>query len=262
MLLHDQRLHVAAVGQAREFVARGLLAQSGQRLRQLGAVQARAMAQPRQAAGQDRHRRQHGGHEQEMSELDRRRVGQRVGGGLEGHHRAELAQALARLREQTTRDELTGLANRRHMDALIVQEHQRCTRSGQTFCLALLDIDRFKRVNEAHGYGCGDALLRALTQETLRHVRISDVLSRWGGGTFLLMMPDTRAALARGGLERLHQRLTALRATHDGASVGVTLAGGVAEHHAGEAVVQTLARVGQALAEAKAQGGDRVVSAA
>ena len=176
-------------------------------------------------------------------------------------HRAELAQALARLREQTTRDELTNLANRRHMETLIAQEHQRCTRSGQTFCLALLDIDRFKRVNEVHGYGCGDAVLRALTQETLRQVRMSDVLSRWGGGTFLLMMPDTRAALARGGLERLHESLTALRTAHEGASVGVTLSGAVAEHHAGEAVAQTLGRVEQALAEAKAQGGDRVSTA-
>ncbi|MDP1648817.1 MAG: GGDEF domain-containing protein [Rubrivivax sp.] len=177
-------------------------------------------------------------------------------------HRTELAQALARLREQTTRDELTGLANRRHMETLIVQEHQRCTRSGQTFCLALLDIDRFKAVNAAHGYGCGDAVLRALTQEALRHVRISDVLSRWGGGTFLLLMSDTRAALARSGLERLHQRLTALRTTHEGVSVGVTLAGALAEHHAGEAVARTLERAEHALAEAKAQGGDRVLSAA
>jgi len=177
-------------------------------------------------------------------------------------HRGELAQALARLREQTTRDELTGLPNHRHMQALVEQEHQRCTRSGQTFCLALLDIDRFKPVNEAHGYVCGDAVLRALSQEALRHVRVSDVLSRWGGGTFLLMMSDTRAALARGGLERLHQRLAALRTAHGGAEVGVTLSAGLAEHLAGEAVAQTLERAARALTEAKAQGGDRVVAAA
>ncbi|MDO8419725.1 MAG: diguanylate cyclase [Rubrivivax sp.] len=177
-------------------------------------------------------------------------------------HRAELAQALSRLREQSTRDELTGLANRRHMQALIEQEHQRCTRSGQTFCLALLDVDRFKPVNEAHGYACGDAVLRALTQEALRHVRVSDVLSRWGGGTFLLMMSDARAALARGGLERLRERLAALRITQGDAIVGVTLAAGLSEHHAGEAVAQTLERTERALAEAKTQGGNRVVVAA
>jgi diguanylate cyclase (GGDEF)-like protein len=176
--------------------------------------------------------------------------------------RAELSQALSRLREHTTRDELTGLINRRHMQSLMEQEHQRCVRSGQTFCLAMLDIDRFKPVNEAHGYAVGDAVLRAISQEALRHVRVSDMLSRWAGEEFVLMLSDTRAALARGGLERLHDRVSALRIIHGDAAVGVTLSGGLAEHHAGETVAQTLDRAERALHEAKAQGGNRVVVAA
>ena len=176
--------------------------------------------------------------------------------------RAELAQALARLREHTTRDELTGLVNKRHMQELMEQEHQRCIRSGQSFCLAMLDIDRFKPVNEAHGYTVGDAVLRAVAQEALRHVRLSDMLCRWGGEEFVLMMSDTRAALARGGLERLHQKVGALRILHGTAAVGVTLSAGLAEHHAGETVEQTLERAERALAEAKALGRDRVVAAA
>lgn len=176
--------------------------------------------------------------------------------------RAELAQALARLREHTTRDELTGLINKRHMQALMEQEHQRCIRSGQSFCLAVLDIDRLKPVNQAHGYTVGDAVLRAVAQEALRHVRVSDTLSRWGGEEFVLMMSDTRAALARGGLERLHQKVGALRILHGTAAVGVTLSAGMAEHHAGETVVQTLGRAERALQEAKSQGYDRVVVAA
>ena len=175
--------------------------------------------------------------------------------------RAELAQALSRLREHTTRDELTGLINRRHMQALLEQEHQRCIRSGQTFCVAVMDIDNFKPVNEAHGYAVGDAVLRAVAQEALRHVRLSDMLSRWGGEEFLLMLSDTRAALARGGLERLHQKVSALRILNGTAALGVTLSGGLAEHHAGETVDQTLERALQALHDAKAQGRDRVVVA-
>ena len=175
--------------------------------------------------------------------------------------RAELAQALARLREHTTRDELTGLVNKRHMQDLMEQEHQRCIRSGQSFCLAMLDIDRFKPVNEAHGYAVGDAVLRAVAQETLRHVRLSDMLCRWGGEEFVLMMSDTRAALARGGLERLHQKVGALRILHGTAAVGITLSAGLAEHHAGETVAQTLKRAERALFDAKAQGRDRVVVA-
>ena len=176
--------------------------------------------------------------------------------------RTELAQALARLREHTTRDELTGLINKRHMQELMDQEHQRCVRSGQSFCLAVLDIDRFKPVNEVHGYGVGDAVLRAVAQEALRHVRVSDMLSRWGGDDFVLMMSDARAALARGGLERLHQKVGALRILHGTAAVGITLSAGMAEHHAGETVAQTLARAERALEEAKAHGKDRVVVAA
>ncbi len=175
--------------------------------------------------------------------------------------RAELAQALSRLREHSTRDELTGLINRRHMQELMDQEHQRCIRSGQPFCLAVLDIDQFKRVNEANGYAVGDAVLRAVAQEAQRHVRMSDMLSRWGGDDLVLLLSDARAPLARGGLERLQQRVAALRILHGSHALGVTLSGGLAEHHAGESVTQTLERAERALVEAKALGSGRVVAA-
>ena len=175
--------------------------------------------------------------------------------------RAELAQALARLRENTTRDELTGLINRRHMQELMAQEHQRCIRSGQSFCLAVLDIDGFKPVNASHGYAVGDAVMRAIAQEALRHVRVSDALSRWESDDFVLMLGDTRAALARGGLERLRQKVGALRILHGAVAVEVTLSCGLAEHHAGEAVDHTLGRAYRALQDAKAQGRDRIAVA-
>ncbi len=175
---------------------------------------------------------------------------------------AELAQALSRLREHTTRDELTGLINRRHMQEVMDQEHQRCIRSGQSFCLAVLDIDKLKAINEAHGYAVGDAVLRATAEEALRHVRVSDVLARWGGEEFVLLMSDTHAALARGGLSRLQERVAALRILHGSEPLGVTLSAGLAEHHAGETVAQTLERAERALVEAKAQGRNRVSLAA
>jgi diguanylate cyclase (GGDEF)-like protein len=176
--------------------------------------------------------------------------------------RAELAQALARLREHTTRDELTGLINRRHMQTVMEQEHQRCIRSGQTFCLAVLDIDNFKTVNEAHGYSVGDAVLRAVAQEALRQVRVSDVLARWGSDNFVLLMSDTRAALARGGLDRLQHRVGALRILHGSTALAVTLTCGLAEHHAGETAAQTLQRAEHALHEARTPGAGPAVVAA
>lgn len=173
--------------------------------------------------------------------------------------RTDLAQALARLREHTTRDELTGLINRRHVQALMEQEHQRCIRSGQSFCLAVFDIDGFKPINTEHGYAVGDAVLRAVAQEALRHVRVSDVLARWGGEEFVLLMSDTRAALARGGIERLQQRVQALRILHGPVALGVTWSAGLAEHHAGETVAQTLERAERGLHDSKAQGRARLV---
>jgi diguanylate cyclase (GGDEF)-like protein len=177
-------------------------------------------------------------------------------------HRGELAQALARLREQATRDELTGLINRRHMQELMDQEHQRCIRSGQTFCIAVLDIDGLAVVNAEHGHTVGDAVLRAVAGEAARHVRVADALARQRGDEFVLLMSDTRAALARGGVERLHERLSALRILHGTAPVAVTLSGGLAEHHAGETAAQTLDRACAARDEAKLQGGNCVVVAA
>jgi diguanylate cyclase len=175
--------------------------------------------------------------------------------------RDALAAALAQLREHATRDENTGLVNRRHMQELLEQEHQRCTRSGQIFCIAMLDIDGFKPVNEVHGYPVGDTVLRAVAQEALRHVRGSDVLSRWDSDAFVLLLGDTRAALARGGIERLQQRVGALRILHQGTVLSVTLSAGLAEHHAGETVAHALERAERALREAQGHGRAHVAIA-
>lgn len=174
--------------------------------------------------------------------------------------RAELSQALVRIRELATRDELTGVINQRHMRELMEQEHQRCIRSGQTFCIGVLDIDHLAGVNERLGRDAGDALLRAMALEAARHVRVSDVFSRWDGGRFVLLLPDTRAALARSGFDRLHQCASEVQAA-GAAGARVTLSGGLAEHHAGETVMQTLERARAAMHEARVQGRARVVLA-
>lgn len=173
----------------------------------------------------------------------------------------DLAQAVGRIQELATRDELTGLVNRRHMQNLMEQEHRRCARSGQIFCLAVLDIDHFKSINDEHGHAAGDEVLRAVAQEMQTVVRLSDVLARWGGEEFVLMMSDTRSPLARGGLERVRERVARLRVVVPEGAVAVTVSAGIAEHHAGESASDTLARADRALYEAKQQGRDRVITA-
>ena len=175
--------------------------------------------------------------------------------------RLDLAAALARIRELATRDELTGLANRRHMRDLMEQEHQRCIRSGRTFCLAVLDIDQFKAINGTHGRGVGDTVLRSVAHEAMRRVRVSDAFARWGGDRFVLLLADARSPLARGGVERVRHGIGSMHVALAGLDLRLTLSAGLAEHHAGETVDQTLDRAERALADAKRQGRDRLVCA-
>ncbi len=173
----------------------------------------------------------------------------------------DLEAALVRIRELATRDELTGLVNRRHMRDLMEQEHQRCIRSGRNFCLAVLDIDHFKVVNEMHGRGVGDAVLRSVAHEALRRVRAADAFARWGGDRFVLLLADARSPLAKGGVERVRTGIGSMHVAIPARDLRLTLSAGVAEHHAGETVEQTLDRAERALADAKQQGRDRLATA-
>lgn len=168
-------------------------------------------------------------------------------------HRAELTAALARIRELATRDELTGLANRRHLSALMDQEHQRCIRSGHTFCIAAFEIDDFDALAARAGMGGAERVLHGVAQEALRYVRVADVLGAWGGPRFMLLMSDTRAALARGAVERLRERVSQ---AHLPGGLQATLSAGLVEHHAGETVAESLARAEAALEDSRSRGRD------
>jgi diguanylate cyclase (GGDEF)-like protein len=175
--------------------------------------------------------------------------------------REELAAALARIQQLATRDELTGLINRRHMVELLEQERQRCVRSGHTFCIALIDLDRFKDVNDRLGHAAGDAVLRRFAQEACAAIRAADVLARWGGDEFVLLLTGTTAGLGRSGVERLLARLAQHHGPDGGGGPGIGFSCGLTEHIAGEPVSQALERADRALYDAKAAGRGRVVVA-
>lgn len=177
-----------------------------------------------------------------------------------GVQKAALAEALAQIQAMAIRDELTGLFNRRHMQALLEQETLRCARSGRSYCVALLDIDHFKRINDRHGHAAGDAALRCFAGASQAALRSADVLARWGGEEFVLMLADTKMPLALAGLERLRAQVAAMEITVGAKYVGLTVSAGLTEHLAGETLTQTLERADQLLYEAKAAGRNRVVS--
>lgn len=173
----------------------------------------------------------------------------------------ELSSALARIQDLATRDELTGLINRRHMVELMEQERQRGVRSGQTFCIALLSLDEHDALVAAGSGDQGDALLQSFAREALGVIRIADLLSRWNGAEFLLMLSDTRASLARLSLERLRERIQSMSTDIGIAPVQTRFSVGVTEHRAGESVAETIERAEGALQSARSAGPNRVVLA-
>lgn len=173
--------------------------------------------------------------------------------------RHELAEALARIQELATRDQLTGLINRRHMVELLEQERQRCVRSGHTFCVALLAIDHFESIYDRFGPAAGDAVLRRVAREALVAVRIADVLARWGTADLVLLLADSPLLLARGGVERVRQHIESLTMLPEDPALRITVSAGLTEHIAGESVGDALDRAERALHDARAQGRNRTV---
>ncbi|GKS86269.1 GGDEF domain-containing protein [Acidovorax sp. SUPP1855] len=175
----------------------------------------------------------------------------------------DLAEALEHIRELATHDELTGLLDRRHMIELMRLEQRRTARSGHSLVLVQLDLDHFKAINDTHGHAAGDRALQAFARSVKASVRDSDVLSRWGGEEFVLMLCNTQPADASALLERVRRTVSALRLTHPGSeAIHLTVSIGLAQHVVGESIEQTLERADRALYAAKAQGRDRAVWAA
>ncbi len=177
------------------------------------------------------------------------------------NQRAELAQALERIQKMATRDDLTLLTNRRHMNELLAYEKERHDRKGHALSLALLDIDWFKRVNDVHGHAAGDEVLRDFARQALGAVRSTDVLARWGGEEFLVMLPDTEPQAAAMVLERMRAQMAAHEFSAGEVPLKISFSAGLTVARSGEPIADTIARSDAALYAAKAAGRNRVVSA-
>ena len=177
--------------------------------------------------------------------------------------KAELAQALEQIRQLATHDDLTGLLNRRAMLDRMQLEQRRSLRSGSPLLIAQLDIDHFKAVNDTHGHAAGDLVLQSFADTVRRNVRDTDVLARWGGEEFVLLLCDTPAADAVTLMERLRQAVQAMQVpvAQGGQPITVTVSIGLARHAPADPLAGTLERADQALYAAKAGGRNRVVPA-
>ncbi len=168
-----------------------------------------------------------------------------------------------RLRALSLHDPLTGLLNRRALDAELMREWQRLQRDGQAFALLALDLDHFKGINDRHGHLVGDEVLAQTAQRLQAAVRGSDLLARTGGEEFVVLMPGVDAAGAQVAAERLR---TAVAGTPFRVSCGtlpLSVSVGVAPVREAQGDPrEALQRADRALYQAKAAGRDRVVMAA
>jgi diguanylate cyclase (GGDEF)-like protein len=164
------------------------------------------------------------------------------------------------LRTQSIRDPLTGLYNRRYLEASFERELARARRRGTGLALIAFDIDHFKRINDSHGHAAGDAVLEAFGDLLLAHARREDLPCRLGGEEFVLLLPETDLDGALRRAESVRAALASLAVEHLGRSLGkVTLSAGVAafpEH--GDSLKSLLAVADAALYAAKRSGRDRV----
>ncbi len=165
-----------------------------------------------------------------------------------------------RLRLHGRTDPLTGLYNRRYLEARLAEEVARARRHPMPLACMFLDVDHFKAVNDRHGHAAGDAVLRCLAERMTELLRASDVAVRYGGEEFALLLPQTAVAEAAVLAERLRAHLAARPVEVAGVDVPVevTVSIGVAELAADEDGTGLLDGADRALYRAKAGGRNRV----
>jgi diguanylate cyclase (GGDEF)-like protein len=172
----------------------------------------------------------------------------------------ELLAAVATIRTLATVDELTSLANRRHMNEVLAEEERRAPNGGAT-SIALLDIDFFKTINDRFGHARGDAVLRAFAAAAQDALRGSDMLARWGGEEFLLMLPNTGLPEAQRVLSRMAELVAQIEVPGVVLERAVSFSAGIAVRTGEEPFADTINRADKALYRAKAEGRDRLVVA-
>ena len=175
--------------------------------------------------------------------------------------RATLAQTVANLERASAHDALTGLFNRHHMQALLDEEVRRLRRTEQAFCLAIIDLDHFKQINDRHGHAVGDAVLKGFAQVARAHLPDTDHLARWGGEEFLLLMPETGLPTAQQRLDALQQHIRNHDWSTQGEGLSVSFSAGLCEPGGRVPLHRDLERADRALYKAKAQGRARTVLA-
>ena len=179
------------------------------------------------------------------------------------HRMREIEELQSRLALEAVHDPLTGLFNRRYLDTAMPALAGAAERQGTPLTLALIDLDHFKNVNDRHGHLAGDKVLRRIGKLLARSLRPSDVVARWGGEEFCVLLPATDVAGAATALALLASRLRALEVEWAGKAIGgFTFSAALAAYGThGRTLADLVGAADDALYAAKGAGRDRVLVA-
>lgn len=168
----------------------------------------------------------------------------------------------AELQRQALTDPLTGLSNRRQYEMLFNRELERCRRHGSNLVLGMIDLDHFKKINDQYGHEFGDQVLCTLSEVLLTPLRQSDILGRFGGEEFILILPDTTLEQGTAIAERMRQALQSATIIKDGKAVQMTATFALTAITADDTEIkQIINRADAALYAGKREGRNRVMTA-
>lgn len=171
----------------------------------------------------------------------------------------ELATQAASLESLANTDALTGAASRRKLLELGARERDRAMREARPLTVLAIDVDHFKQVNDSHGHAAGDRVLRIVVASCQSQLRNNDILGRWGGEEFAIVLPGADAASGLGVAERIRERIATAPIVAEGATIRVTVSIGVATLDGAQSFDALLADADAALYRAKRAGRNRVV---
>lgn len=172
----------------------------------------------------------------------------------------ELRASNHMLEQLASRDDLTGLLNRRLFDLMVQQELAALARNNKTSALLMLDLDHFKSVNDGYGHLCGDQMLREVSSLLQQMLRASDLCGRWGGEEFVILLRDTQADKVTSIAENIRRSIEERVFILDGQSHRITISVGctLLDANDPEPLLSAYQQADQALYDAKSQGRNRV----
>ncbi len=172
-----------------------------------------------------------------------------------------LKTELEQLRGLVHADPLTGALNRSGLDEAYAREAARADRHGSPLCVAMLDLDDFKQVNDIHGHQTGDNVLLYLVTRARETLRPSDIIARFGGEEFVVLLPDTGIEAGVAIISRLQHNLATHPCLHANQSLPITFSAGIAARARHEQQNAVISRADEAMYRAKQAGKNRVFTA-